>query len=177
MAENATKGKKEAYSGDVLKALLHDPTRSVVDIAKEMKSYRQKVWRKKKALEDGNVVWGYTAVVDESKLGHVMYFMLMKMKPMDKELANLVIERQKRSEYQKQQVRLITLLYVNGTYDWLVMFSAPNHAIARRYYDSVRLNYEKYLLEKPILIDVNFQVIREGKVNPEIERLHEFEPL
>ena len=36
---------------------------------------------------------------------------------------------------------------------------------------------EKYLLEKPILIDVNFQLIREGKVNPEIERLHEFEPL
>jgi DNA-binding Lrp family transcriptional regulator len=177
MTEKASKGNKEAYSTDVLRALLHDPTRSVVEIAKEMKSYRQKVWRKKKALEDGNVVWGYSAVVDESKLGHVMYFMLMKMKPMDRQLADLVISRQKLGAYQKQQVRLTTLLYVNGAYDWLVMFSAPSHAIARRYYDSIRIAYEKYLLEKPILIDVNFQLIREGKVNPEIEKLHDFEPL
>jgi DNA-binding Lrp family transcriptional regulator len=177
MTEKTTKGNKEAYSGDVLRALLKDPTRSVVEIAKEMRSYRQKVWRKKKALEDGNVVWGYTAVVDESRLGHVMYFMLMKMKPMDRELADLIIVRQKAGAYQKQQVRLITLLYVNGAYDWLVVFSAPSHAIARRYYDSIRVAYEKYLLEKPVLIDVNFQLIREGKVNPEIEKLHDFEPL
>jgi DNA-binding Lrp family transcriptional regulator len=177
MAEKYAKGNKEAYNDEVLRALIHDPTRSVVEIAKQMRSYRQKVWRKKKALEDSRVVWGYTAVVDEAKLGHVMYLMLMKMKPMDRELSNLIIQRQRYGAYQKQEVRLINILYVNGMYDWIVMFSAPNHAIARRYYDSIRLHYEKYLLEKPLLIDVNFQVIREGKVNPELERLHEFEPL
>ena len=177
MTEKEAKGNKEAYNDEVLRNLIRDPTRSVVEIAKEMKSYRQKVWRKKKSLEDSKVIWGYTAVVDEAGLGHVMYLMLMKMKPMDRELAELIIQRQQRGAYQKQQVRLINLLYVNGTYDWVIMFSAPNHAVARRYYDSIRMHYDDYLLEKPLMIDVNFQVIREGKVNPDIERLHEFEPL
>lgn len=177
MAAIDSKSNRETYNDDVLRSLIQDPTRSVVEIAKEMRSYRQKVWRKKKALEDSKVIWGYTAVVDESKLGHVMYLMLMKMKPMDRDLANLIIHRQQHGAYQKQEVRLINLLYVNGTYDWVVMFSAPNHAIARRYYDSIRLHYEKYLLEKPLMIDVNFQVIREGKVNPEVGKLHDFEPL
>jgi len=177
MTEKESKGNKETYNSDVLKSLIVDPTRSVVEIAKELRSYRQKVWRKKKALEDSKVIWGYTAVVDESKLGHVMYLMLMKMKPMDHDLADLIIQRQQRGAYQKQQVHLINILYVNGTYDWVIMFSAPNHAIARRYYDSIRMHYENYLLEKPLMIDVNFQVIREGKVNPDVERLHDFEPL
>ncbi|MCK4953518.1 hypothetical protein KAS14_07020, partial [Candidatus Bathyarchaeota archaeon] len=67
-------------------------------------------------------------------------------------------------------------LYLNGEYDWIVMFSAPNHAMARRYYDSLRLSYEEYLIEKPVIVDVNFSVVREGKLNPKIEELHEFVP-
>jgi hypothetical protein len=74
-------------------------------------------------------------------------------------------------------VRLITSLYLNGEYDWLVMFSAPNHAMARRYYDSLRLTYAEHLIEKPVIVDVNFTVIREGKMNPKIEELHDFVPI
>ncbi len=80
-------------------------------------------------------------------------------------------------EFHKQRVRLLNVLYVNGEYDWLVMFSAPDHATARRYYDSLRVSYADFLLERPVIIDVNFPVIREGKVNPELKRLYEFVPV
>jgi len=53
---------------DVLKYLIEDASRSIRDIAKKMNSYRQKVWREKKRLEDEHIIWGYTAVVDANKI-------------------------------------------------------------------------------------------------------------
>ena len=146
-------------------------------MSKGLGTYRQRVWRTKSRMEQDHVIWGYTAVVDESKLGHVVYMVLMKMKPMNTELAELIIRRIGRTEYGKQQVRLIDVLYTNGEYDWVVMFAAPDHATARRYYDSIRLAYQDHLLDKPVLVDINFSLMREGKVNPELNRLKEFVPL
>ena len=158
----------------LLESFLEDPTRSLRDIAKELESYRQKMWREKRKLERENIVWGYTAVVDESKFNHVLYVVLLKMKPMNKELAELIITRKIREEPKKQNVRLINVLYVNGEYDWMIMFSAPNHATARRYYDSLRIAYHDHLLEKPVIIDINFSLVREGKINPEVQKLKEY---
>ena len=174
MNVNESKSKKQYW--DVLNFLLEDPTKSARDISKKMSSYRQMVWRKKKELEDDNVIWGYTAVIDESKMNHVIYIMLIKSKPMSRGLADLLIRRITRNEPQKQDVRVINMFYVNGDYDWVIRFSAPDHATARRYYDTIRLLYDEYMLEKPIMIDVNFVLISEGKSNPEIERLYDFIP-
>ena len=117
-----------------------------------------------------------TSIVDESKLNHVMYLILMKMEPMSKELADLLIKRLIKKIPQKQHVNLLNILYINGQYDLIVMLTAPNHAIARKYYDSLRIEYKEHLIEKPVIVDVNFSLLREGKVNPEIEQLYEFVP-
>lgn len=177
MAQKTTKSNKGLISDRVLLALLEDPTRSVRDIADSLKTYRQKVWRRKRELEEDGAVWGYTAVLDEGKLGHVLYLVLMKTRPMSMGLARLLTKRVAEGEPAKQQVRLINVLYVNGEYDWVVMFSAPDHATARRYYDSLRVAYGDHLLDKPAIIDVNFSAMREGKVNPSIEELLDFVPL
>lgn len=161
----------------ILEQLYKDPTRSDRKIAKKIDSYRQKVWRERKKLERKKVIWGYTAVVDETKLNHVVYLILFNSKPMSRELADLIIQRITKGEAQQQKVRLINVLYLNGGFDWLIMFSAPDHATARRYYDSLRVVYAKYMLEKPVLVDVNFLLVREGKTNPEIEKLEDFVPL
>jgi len=100
----------------------------------------------------------------------------MKMRPMDAALAELIIGRQTRSEFHRQDVRLINVLYVNGEYDWVVMFTARDHATARRYYDSLRVAYEDYLIDKPHIIDVNFALVREGKVNPGLGGLRDYVP-
>ena len=79
-------------------------------------------------------------------------------------------------EPEKQDIRLINVLFVNGEYDWLIMFSASDHVTARRYYDSLRVAYDKFLLEKPTIVDMNFALVREGKTNPKVMKLHEFVP-
>ena len=67
---------------NVLEQLYKDPTRSDREIAKKIDSYRQKVWRERKKLERKNVIWGYSAVVDETKLNYVIYLILFNTKPM-----------------------------------------------------------------------------------------------
>jgi DNA-binding Lrp family transcriptional regulator len=157
--------------------LTEDPTRSVRDIAKDMGSYRQKVWRKKKKLEDDHVIWGYTAVVDESVMNQVMYILLMKLKPMSTDLAELMKNRILQREPEKQNVRLLNVLYVNGEYDLVVMFTGPDHSTARRYFDSLRMAYDEHLIEKPVIIDVNLSLMREGKINPNISKIFEYVPI
>lgn len=171
-----TNGNKNPFNNEILKNLLDDPTLSLRLIAKKLGSYRQKVWRMKKKLEDEKVIWGYTAIVDESKLGHVINLVLMKMKPMTNDLVDLMTRRIKGRVQERQSVRLIDVIYVNGEYDFIVVFSAPSHAASRRYYDSLRLEYDSYLLEKPVMMDVNLYPIREGKVNPDINDLYDFCP-
>jgi DNA-binding Lrp family transcriptional regulator len=161
---------------DFIEALLEDPTRSVRDLAKEMKCTRQAIWRKKKTLEEDNTIWGYTAVVDESKLNNVVFIVLMKMKPMSQELAEILIRRVGGTEVKRAGIRLIDIFLVNGEYDIIVRFSSRGHAKARRYYDTLRTVYGDFLLDKPVMIDVNFIMMAEGKRNPHLSRLIDFVP-
>jgi DNA-binding Lrp family transcriptional regulator len=174
MNKDELKGNKSGFNNKVLQALLEDPTRSMREIAKELKSYRQRIWRIKRKLEEEHVIWGYTAIIDENKLNHMSYVMLLKMKPMNKELADLALKRLLRNAQQKQNIRLINFCIVNGEYDWILRFSAPDTATAKRYYDTIRLLYNEYLLEKPVMVDVDFCLVAEGKRNPEIKRLRDF---
>lgn len=176
MMKEESKGNKIAYKNTILHALLEDPTRSLRIIAKELNSYRQKIWREKKRLEEEHVIWGYTAVIDESKLNHVSYIMLCKMKPMSKELADIMLNRLYTKAQEKQNVRLQDLWIVNGQFDWILRFSAPDHATGRRYYETIRLVYDEYLLEKPVMVDLNFCLVSEGKRNPDLEELRNLIP-
>jgi len=176
MTKKESKNNKEVYIFRALKCLLDDPTRSIREIAKELKSNRQRVWRIKKELETEKIVWGYTAVVDDTKLKHGLYQLMIKSKPLTPKLVETIIKRIVGCEFKKQNVMVKDMLYVNGEYDFIVCFSAPDHATARKYYNSVRMAYQKYLLEKPVMVNVDFPLIREGKVNPELEKLYELAP-
>ena len=155
----------------ILNALLEDPTRSMREIARELNSHRQTIWRKKKKMETENLIWGYTAVVDENRQGKRTFLVLMKTRPMVREMAEIMIKRIKGNEPAKKDIRLIDLFQVNGEYDWILRFSAHDHTTARNYYDTLRAVYSDHLLEKPVLVDVNFILVAEGKRNPEINDL------
>ena len=95
----------------------------------------------------------------------------MKMKPMMSELADILVKRVKGNEPGKKNIRLIDAFQVNGEYDWIIRFSSPNPTTARTYFDTLRAVYSDFLLEKPVMVDVNFIMVAEGKMNPEIDRI------
>ncbi|MFH1424268.1 MAG: Lrp/AsnC family transcriptional regulator [archaeon] len=177
MTEKESKNNKEIYTSRLLKCLLDDPTQSIREIAKELKSHRQRVWRKKKELEEEKIIWGYTAVIDDTKMKHGLYQLMMKCKPMTNKFVEILIKRIVEDEPKKQNVIVKDMLYVNGEYDFIVCFSAPDHARARRYYNAVRMAYQTYLIEKPVMVNVDFPLIREGKVNPDLNKLYDLVPV
>ena len=161
---------------DIISCLLDDPTRSVREIAKELNCTRQSVWKKKKELEDNNTIWGYTAVIDDIKLNNIVFVILMKMKPLDRKLAEILIGRISGKDVSREGIRLIDVFSVNGEFDWIIRFSTCDHTTARKYYDTLRIVYEDYLLEKPLMVDVNFIMKAEGKRNPHMSKLMDFVP-
>jgi DNA-binding Lrp family transcriptional regulator len=177
MAKDRTKGISIMKNEDLIKSLLDDPTKSTLELAKELKSNRQTIWRNKKKMEDEKIIWGYTAVIDENKLNNIIYLVLMKMKPMTRGMVDITLKRLFNGEQLKHNVRLIDAFHVNGEYDWIIRFSAKDHTTARKYYDTLRVIYEEYLLEKPMIVDINFILIAEGKKNPETDKMYDFVPL
>ena len=177
MTKKKTKSNEPSFKERLITYLLRDPTDSVREMSTALRTNRQRIWRQRRALEEEHVIWGYSAIVNEAKLGHVLYLVMMKLRPMDRALVDLITRRLRTGEPYRQDVRLINLLYVNGEYDLVVTFSAPDHVTARRYFDSLRVSYQDFLLEKPSIVDVNFSLIRQGKTNPELHRLEEFIPI
>ncbi|MDD3494019.1 MAG: Lrp/AsnC family transcriptional regulator [Candidatus Thermoplasmatota archaeon] len=161
---------------DVLDQLLIDARQSMQKIARKCATYRQKIWREMTKMEQDHTIWGYTAVVDEEKLGWKLFMVLLKTRPLSRELVEAQIKRVREDVPGQLAVRLLDIYYLNGSYDWVVIFAARKWNTAKKYYDNLRKVYEQHLTEKPEMADIMFSTLRWGKVNPEIERLHDFVP-
>lgn len=175
------KNKKENRNGKTFKSdaviyeLLKNPMRSLKDMAKACNFGKQRFWNHKKKLEKDNTIWGYTAVIDESKIGWKLFIVLFKEKPLTTRHAEKLIERAE-SHTASEDIRLIDAFYTSGEYDWITVFAAKDWSTARKYYDTLRVLYEDRYEEKPKLLDVMFTMYRSGKANPEKDRIKDFVP-
>jgi DNA-binding Lrp family transcriptional regulator len=160
----------------VVNCLLKDPTQGMSKIAEKTKMHRRTAWQIQKELEKDNTIWGYTTVIDEQKIDNVIYVAQFRIKPMNKDFVDLVIKRLTMGEPTEEGVRIIDMFYMNGDYDVLIKFSAPDHATARKYHETLRTVYKNHFLETPRVSDVNFLLVQEGKLNPELEKLYDFVP-
>lgn len=164
-----------SYKSEVLQSLLEDPTRTDRDIANGIGVYRQKVWREKNRLEKENVIWGYTAVVDEKKLDRKEYLILLKTKPI-KEYLELLLERYEMNVRAKYGVRGLNFFMTGDEYDLYVHITAPDITSAKRYFESIKMAFQNIFTETPVLIEVLHPLWKEGKRNPDIQSLRKFLP-
>jgi DNA-binding Lrp family transcriptional regulator len=171
-----TEQDREDKRDTVLSALIEDPTRSAKKTAEELDITRQKLWREKKRMEDEGLIWGYSAIVDDTSRGWKMYAITFSTKALTGKAAARAIERVRGKDYVKDGVRVLNVLMVNGPFDILLTFAAPNRQAARRYINSIALAFEENLTAKPRAMDVVFPIIREGKPNPNMERFNELVP-
>jgi DNA-binding Lrp family transcriptional regulator len=166
----------KGIQNDILLSLLQDPTRSDSEIASALGIYRQKVWRERKRLEEEKVIWGYTAVVDESQLDRIEYLYLVKTNPLSKETVDRIYHRQPQKRWEPYDVRIINTMYLNGEYDWLIHFSAPDRKTGKRYYEFNRQNRDNSQ-ERPLLLEVSHPLWKEGKRTPTLGGLRQFLPI
>ena len=161
---------------NLLNLLLEDPTIGINEMAKKLNINRQTIWRIKKKLEKNRTIWGYTAIIDRSKLNERVYLIFGKTKPINKRLVDKMVNRLLENKPHQENIHTIDMFYVSGDYDWILRFSAPDHLTAKKYFNTLREIYADQLLEKPVLIDIDFCLIAEGKKNPELKKLYDFIP-
>jgi len=170
------KNLKSSRKLDIVNCLLEDPAQGMSKIAEKTSMHRRTAWQIQKELEKDTTIWGYTAVIDEQKLNRVIYVLQFQTKPFTKDFADLILKRLTAGEPMKAGVRILDIYFMNGSYDVFIKFSAPDHATARRYYETLRGVYKDHFLETPLVSDVNFSLVQGGKLNPELKKLYDLVP-
>ena len=160
---------------ELLQCLLEEPRLTNTKLAETINTYRRMAGQKKRELEQNHTIWGYTTVIDEHKINYVLYEALFKIKPITKEFADIIIERLTSEAPVKEGVRLIDVFYTTGEYACVIRFSAPDSTTAKVYYETLRIVYKDFL-EEPHLLEINFPLVKMGKLNPELKKLYDFIP-
>ena len=157
----------------IIRELMEDSRQSPHEIAEKCGFSRQKVWRVINKLDEEKKIWGYTAVVDDNADGSNTYFALGRVKAPLFNVIDQIIEIVKGDKSRQCDVRLLGTYYVNGLYDWLVIFSAQNMIDAKRFCGYIQKEYDTYL-DRIDLMESVFPLIKFGKINSNIEQLKEF---
>ncbi len=161
----------------IVDQLSKNANKSINEIAKNCGFSRQKVWRIIKNLEKNNTIWGYTSIIDEEKQNKKSYVVLIKRSsnPLTKELIERIAKREISKKAQKIGIKIITSMYTNGVYDWLIYFNANNLKDAKRFVEDLNKTYQGYIDEIDLL-EKMFITESFGIPNPEINKLRDFFP-
>lgn len=156
----------------ILQELYKDSTKSINAIADKLGLSRQKVWRIIKDLEENRAIWGYTTVIEQGKQGLKYYILLIKRtnEPINKQLAEKIISRDIEKQMEEMGSRMVSSIYTNGLYDWVIIFTSKDIKQAKNTSELFKIRYSKYLKEV-ILLDELFPCKIQNILNPDVEGL------
>ncbi|MGF3554174.1 MAG: Lrp/AsnC family transcriptional regulator [Thermoplasmatota archaeon] len=159
----------------VIYELMKDSSQSINIISKKLGFSRQKVWRIIKKLQQEKTIWGYTAIIENEKLGMKAYVIIGKRttKPVPKEKLEPVIKKGFEELAKSSNCILDDTYYLNGEYDFLTIFKAKNLQDAKKFQEEFNRLYIGFI-QKTQLFEVLFPLRVKGIFNPNAEKLAEF---
>jgi DNA-binding Lrp family transcriptional regulator len=171
------KSSKETILHDEIKvmdALEQHSKESIDEIAKSCGFSRQKVWRIIKDLETRKIIWGYTAITDETakNLKHFIVLAKRNTVPFGDEFRKEIILR-KLDDYPMDIVRIENIYLTHGITDWILTFYAPDIISAKKFVDETFARFSKYLQEYNI-VETLVPVRKQGLKNPRMKDLVEY---
>jgi DNA-binding Lrp family transcriptional regulator len=171
------KGSKETILHDEIKVMdaLEQHSKDSIDkIAKDCGFSRQKVWRIIKDLEKRKIIWGYTAITDETakNLKHFIVLAKRNTVPFGDEVRKEIILR-KLDDYPMDIIKIENIYLTHGVTDWILTFYAPDIVSAKKFVDETFARFSKYLQEYSI-IETLVPVRKQGFKNPRIKDLVEY---
>jgi len=171
------KNSKERILHDEIKvmdALEQHSKESIDKIAKSCGFSCQKVWRIIKDLEKRKIIWGYTAITDETakNLKHFIVLAKRNTVPFGDEIRKEIILR-KLDDYPMDIVRIENIYLTHGITDWILTFYAPDIISAKKFVDETFARFSKYLQEYNI-VETLVPVRKQGLKNPRMKDLVEY---
>jgi len=161
----------------ILFELVKNAKENIDTIAKHCGFSRQKVWKVIKQMEENQMIWGYTAIFDEQKIG-MNHFMLMfkrSSKPLKEGTVDLIVSRRIEGILDKLELGVIveSSAYVHGDYDWVVTFIAEDIKQAKKYSD-IFIGLHPGEIEKVTLLQTMMSVKKQYVLNPDRKKLKDF---
>jgi Lrp/AsnC family leucine-responsive transcriptional regulator len=159
----------------ILAELKHNARGSIESIAKKCGFSRQKVWRIIKRLEENQMIWGYTTVIDEKKnqLDHYTLLIKRTTTQLDEKTVNIIISRKLEEMATDTGVTVESSYYIHGEYDWVLTFTAQNIRQAKKFCEFV-LTLHPGVISKTTLLETLFFVKNHYILNPESKNLKKF---
>jgi DNA-binding Lrp family transcriptional regulator len=159
---------------EFIKQLQKNSNLNINEIAYSCGFSRQKVWRIRNNLENDNTIWGYRAVINDEKLGKKNFVLLIKktINPLNKKYDEKIQEGNLKTIANQLKITIDSSYYVNGIYDWIIVFSADNIVKAKLFCEYLLKDYQDYISEFQLLEGL-FCLQKHGIYNPNKEILKE----
>lgn len=148
---------------------------SIDAVAKRCGFSRQKVWRIIKRFEKDKVIWNYSAVFDDEKIGVKRYVILVKrnLKPITEDILNTALKGEIRNQMEKLGIMIDTNYLIQGEYDLILTVTAPGIKELKVFCNRFSSVFNEHIDEMHIQ-EVIFPIQRSNAMNPDLYKLRDF---
>jgi len=159
----------------ILSELVKNSNEKIETIAKHCGFSRQKTWRFIKQLETKGLIWGYTAIFNEEKIGRMHFILMVKRttKQVEEKTVDKIVSRKLEELVAELGITIESSSYVHGEYDWVLTFTAEDIKQAKKFSDSL-ITLHPGVIEKITIMQTLMFVRKHYILNPEKMKLKDF---
>jgi len=159
----------------ILSELVKNSNENIGTIAKHCGFPRQKVTRAIKKMETKGLIWGYTAIFDEEKIGQQHFILMINrtMEKMEEKVVDIIVSSKTNDLAKELGVTIESSAYVHGKYDWIMTITAENILQAKKFSDALITLYPSGTENITILQTLMF-IRKQHILNPDRKKLKEF---
>jgi len=159
----------------IIKELRNNAKESIDVIAKKCGFSRQKVWRIIKRLEDTKTIWGYSAILDDEKLGLNRYLILFKRNstPLPKTHIDMIAQRGLQNQMEELGINTDCSYFLHGDFDWALNVTGKNIIDIKRFVDGFTKVFAPYISDVKI-INVILPMQQSGIDSPHPEKVYDY---
>jgi Lrp/AsnC family leucine-responsive transcriptional regulator len=159
----------------ILSELVKNSNEKIETIAKHCGFSRQKTWRFIKQLEAKGLIWGYTAIFNEEKIGLIHFILMIKRttKQLEEKTVEKIVSRKLEDLVTEIGVTIESSSYVHGEYDWVITFTAADIKQAKKFSNSLS-ELHPGVIEKITIMQTLIFIRKHYILNPDKKKLKEF---
>ncbi len=159
----------------ILAELVKNSKEKTETIAKHCGFTKQKAGRIIKQLEANDMIWGYTTIFDEQRIGLSHFILLVKreMQKIKEEDVDILISKKTEQLAEEFGVTIESSAYIHGEYDWILTFTASDVKLAKKFINSLLALYPRIINKITIMQTLMFMK-NHYVSNPQREKLKEF---
>jgi DNA-binding Lrp family transcriptional regulator len=159
----------------ILQILQKNSNQNIEEIANSCGITIKKLLRIKKRLEKNKIIWGYVALTDYKNLALQHFIVLFKRSttPLKNDVIEVITKGFLEDEFTNGKINIENILYVHGTFDWILSFTAPDTLTMKKFCDKIIKEYSDFIEDYSIHQTI-IPIRKNGIKNPIAEKQKDF---